>query len=551
MGHNIKMSMHGDQNLTKFFMRKDSSAIPITRTSNDELALSFYLLGKELTASEKMLSFSRLLWPFLSIQGVISTHLILDGLSLFSKKGKFTNPPRKPLIGHILRNVENRKKTELLERIIDILIYEDTEAEELSAGEESEYKKLTIKNLVNPEILKGLMELIPYIEMNPIKDYEQLDTDLTTEIALDISEKFRNTIQEMKGNALRWENLTELISEKVDKWLIDMNVDLKDVESRYTSKINKTSVRIDDQAVEDRLNRERDNIDQWKVNQKKKITEKISLSFKKLDRILEEIVNKNRYYCNETNLKSKRFESLVPDFENHISDLKNQENKMRKMITNIEKEFAEFKEKGKAVDLKAKNRLEEQEAKLKSELENRNQTIQSIQQEKKEAIKNIQKKKAKIESLYNQIKDIIQQKKQDCLQEAADLKKWAIEDTEASLFSKPIRWFFLPVYVMFIEDEDMFEERMEILFPGYISQSEPIYEDVSSAFSQLRHLINDEIEDNMKLRSNFEFTAEGKNFLEDPNFSKKIQKGISILRNKGLANQELETSIRRNLKRIS
>ncbi|MFO8019881.1 MAG: hypothetical protein R6U96_14750 [Promethearchaeia archaeon] len=545
------MSIHGDQYLSKYFIRKDSKLPPVTLASNDELTLAFYLLSKDLKEEEKIISFSRLIWPFLSIQGVISTHIILDGLNLFSKRGKYTNPPRKPLIGHIMRNVDQRNKSEILERIIEVLTYEDTEAEEVSAGEESEFKRLNIENLTNPEFCSGLMELIPKIEMHSIKEYAQLDTALTTDNALDISEKFRNTVQEMKDNAFRWENLIELISEKVDKWLIDLNVELKDVKSRFSSKLDKISLKIDNDQIKQRMARERDNIDQWKVKQKKKITEKISLMFKNLDRDLEEILKKNRAYTNGTGLKSKIFENLVPDFESHLEFLNSKQEKLQNLIKKIQDDFIKFKEEAEEVDIKAQNRLEEKEKNLRSELEKRNQKIEKIKQEKKEAIKGIQKRKAKIENLYSRIQTIITEKKEDCLREAADLKKWAIKDTEAALFSKPIRWFFLPVYVIFIENEDMFEERMEILFPGYISDSQPIYEDVSSAFSELRNFINEKVEDNMKLRSNFEFTAEGKNFVEDPNFSKKIQKGLSILRNKNLTNSEIENTIRKNLNRLS
>jgi len=105
------MSIHGNQYILPLFYNH-SSLPPIK--DYDELALSFYLLTKNLKQNEKILSFSRLLWPFLCVQGVISSHIILDGLNIFSKKGKLSNPPRQPLIGHVLRNIENRTKTEFI-----------------------------------------------------------------------------------------------------------------------------------------------------------------------------------------------------------------------------------------------------------------------------------------------------------------------------------------------------------------------------------------------------------------------------------------------------
>ncbi|MFX0072584.1 MAG: hypothetical protein ACFFAO_15975, partial [Candidatus Hermodarchaeota archaeon] len=172
------MSIHGNQYLLPLFLRKDPSLPHINE--NDELTLAFYLLTKELN-KEKIISFSKLLWPLLSIQGATSTHIILDGLKIYSKKGRYSNPPRQPLIGHILRNVENRTQIEMLNRIIEVLTYKDTEAEEIGTGEESEFRTLTIEGLINPDHLNSLIKLIPYIEYSPIIEYAPLDTSLTTE----------------------------------------------------------------------------------------------------------------------------------------------------------------------------------------------------------------------------------------------------------------------------------------------------------------------------------------------------------------------------------
>ena len=211
------MSVHGNQNLLPLFLRKEKDMPAIK--ANEEMALAFYLLTKDRSEDEKILSFSRLLWPFLSIQGVISTHIFLDGLMLFSKKGRYSNPPRQPLIGHVLRNIDNRSELEQLEKIIEVLTYIDSEAEEIGEGEESEYHTLEIEGLVNPEFLEALMKIIPLIKNLPIADYIVLDTALSTEKALQISERYRNIIDEMKGNGLRWETVSELIGKEVTKWI--------------------------------------------------------------------------------------------------------------------------------------------------------------------------------------------------------------------------------------------------------------------------------------------------------------------------------------------
>ena len=148
------MSIHGNQYILPLFYTPQSIP-PINEF--DELALSFYLLTKNLEKGEKVVSFSRLVWPFLCVQGVISTHIILDGLNVYSKKDKLSNPPRQPLIGHLLRNIENRTQIEQIKKIIEVLNYSDNEAESLGESEDSEFQKLKIKSLVNPEFLQTLI----------------------------------------------------------------------------------------------------------------------------------------------------------------------------------------------------------------------------------------------------------------------------------------------------------------------------------------------------------------------------------------------------------
>ena len=64
----------------------------------------------------------------------------------------------------------------------------------------------------------------------------------------------------MKGNARRWETQIELTGKEVDKWLIDLNVQFKDIETRYSSQINKTSQSIDSDQIKEQIALESDKI---------------------------------------------------------------------------------------------------------------------------------------------------------------------------------------------------------------------------------------------------------------------------------------------------
>ncbi len=544
------MTVHGNQYLLPFFIRKGSQ--PLSIQGNDGLSLAFYLLTKELDKNEKIISFSRLLWPILSIQGVISTHIMLDGLNLFNNTGRFSNPPRQPLIGHILRNIDNRTKIEQLNILIDILSYKDKEAEEIGEGEESEFRTLKIDGLINPVFLQSLIKIIPLIEYKPIADYTVLDSIISTENALDISEEYRKIINTMKGNALRWKTQIELIDKEVSKWLIDLNVQLKDIDSRYSSQITKTSSSIDVFQVDEQTKLEQDKIDQWNVSEKKKIIENISTLFKTSERHLEEMINKNKFFTSGDSLKSRVFEDILPHFENQFVYLKEEGKKFLESLEAFNQRFNEFKERASQIDNETKQKLAKFKDSLHVKLKDRDKLLTEFESEKEAKISKLNDLKTQIEDLFAKIKDIIQVKHNTCLQEAQKLTGWSFNDNQSDLFSRPVQWIYMPVYAMFIEDEDKMEEYMNIIFPGYITNDpNAIYENISDAFNSLKNIVSDRVEKDMPTRSNFEFSSERKNLIKDPSFKKRIQLGISKLREKLLLNETMERIIRENLNPLS
>ncbi|MFX1314985.1 MAG: hypothetical protein ACFE9T_03920 [Promethearchaeota archaeon] len=541
--------IHGNQYLLPFFIRREIHQPAIQE--NDELTLAFYLLTKDLKKSEKIHSFSRLLWPLLCIQGVVSTHIILDGLLVFGKKDKFSNPPRQPLIGHLLRNVENRTEIDQLNKIIDVLTYKDIEAEEIGDTEESEYHTMEINGLINPEFLQALIKIIPLVEYNPITEYTVLDPSITTENALDVAEEYRNTINTMKGNSFRWKTQIELIGKEVDKWLIDLNVQIKDINLRYSSQISKTTSSIDPTQIDQQTKLEQDKIDQWSVNEKKKVIESISTLFITAERHLEEMIKKNKFFSHGDTLKSRVFQDLLPHFESHFTYLRGEGQKFIETLNSLHERFIELKKRAIQIDNEAYNQLESIKESLYNKLKDRNKLLTEFASEKEEQLSKLEILKSKIEKLYGDIKEIIQSKQNNCLQEAQDLISWSLNDDQSEMFSRPIQWIYMPIYVAFIEDEDKREEYMKILFPGYV-KNDPnnIYEPVSDAFISLESTLIEKMEKNIAIRSNFEFSSDRKNLIKEPNLKKIIQIGISKLRNKLFLNENVERNIRETLERV-
>ena len=539
------MSIHGNQYILPLFYN-NSSLPPIK--DYDELALSFYLLTKNLKQNEKVLSFSRLLWPFLCVQGVISTHIILDGLNLFSKKGKLSNPPRQPLIGHLLRNIENRTKEEQIKKIIDVLQYIDKDAEAIGESEESEFQKLKIDSLTNPEFLQTLVKLLPFVEFKSVAEYMPLETNFTTEQALEIADTYRNTIDYMKGNALRWDTQIELIGKEVDKWLIDLNVQFKDVSSRFSSQISKTSQTIDSSQIKEKFALESDRIDQWKVNEKRNVIENISVLFKTAERNLEEIIKKNKAFTHTDILKGRVFNDIITPFENHFKYLIEEGNNFVHSVTSLTEKYMTLKERALEIDVEAKKKLDDFSSSLDLKLQDRDKNLSAFEEEKEKMISEIKVLQKSIEDLYAQVKNIIKTKNGTCLQEAKDLISWSLVDNESELFSRPIVWIYMPLYVMFIENEEILEEKMVAVYPGFITDDpNNRYQEISGAMLNLKEAVNERIEEDMALRSNFEFSSENRNLLNDPSLAKKIQQGISILRRTTILSEQMENELRSKL----
>jgi hypothetical protein len=351
----------------------------------------------------------------------------------------------------------------------------------------------------------------------------------------------------MKGNSLRWESQISLIEKELNKWMTDLTVKLKDAGLRYSSQINKVSSIIDDSQLKKQLELEHDKIDLWKGNEKKNIIENISVLFKTAERNLQEIIKKNRFFSQEDSLRSKVFEDLLDPFELHFNYLKEEGNKFLENIENLYKKYIEYKDQALNIDKKANEKLNEFEKQLTEKLQKRDIQLGEFQQEKQEVIKNLKNQQTEIEKSLRRIKEIIASKVNNCLKEANELIDWSIRDTQVELFSKPIQWIYMPFYAIFFEDESSKEEKMNVVFPGYIKDINSIYEDISESFKELKSFLIEKIENDMKIRSNFEFTLEHKNFLKDPSFKKKFQMGLSLLRNKALLNTQIESKIKEYL----
>jgi hypothetical protein len=66
----------------------------------------------------------------------------------------------------------------------------------------------------------------------------------------------------------------------------------------------------------------------------------------------------------------------------------------------------------------------------------------------------------------------------------------------------------------------------------------------------LKDYINEKIEDDMALRSNFEFSCENNNILKMQNIEKRVQRGVSFLRKIGVIDQNIDLFLKKKLNEI-
>jgi len=378
-----------------------------------------------------------------------------------------------------------------------------------------------------------------------------LETNFTTDQALEIANTYRKTIDYMKGNALRWNTQIELIGKEVDRWLIDINVQLKDINSRFSSQISKTSQTIDPSQIKEKIAVEGDKIDQWKVSEKKNVIENISVLFKTAERNLEEIIKKNKAFTHTDILKGRVFNDVIAPFENHFKYLIEEGNNFVRSVTALTENYMALKERALEIDVEAKKKVDDFSSSLDLKLRDRDKNLSVFEEEKEKMISEIKALQESIEFLYSQIKIIIKTKNGNCLQEAKELISWSLVDNESELFSRPIVWIYMPLYAMFTENEKTQEEKMITVYPGFITDDpNNRYQEISGAMINLKETVNERIEEDMALRSNFEYSIENRDLLKDQSLAKKIQQGISTLRRTTVLSEQMENDLRSKLSLI-
>ncbi|MHA1730981.1 MAG: hypothetical protein ACTSU5_03515, partial [Promethearchaeota archaeon] len=194
--------VHGNQLILPSVI-KDGEPLPF----GSELIVAFGEMLDRKREDEEWLSFSRLLWPIVFIQGEASNHLVIDDLGIAKLQVQVTNPPRTAKVGHILRDNSLRNE-EKLEAVYKTLTYTDEVLER--APEDMEKLSVEIPGLMSPEMIQGLAKIVRDMKSSPIDLSAVLDSTFTTEQALNLSGEYRKILDLTRGNGVRWASVEQL-----------------------------------------------------------------------------------------------------------------------------------------------------------------------------------------------------------------------------------------------------------------------------------------------------------------------------------------------------
>jgi hypothetical protein len=227
------MSIHGNQ---KFLPFMKSSSGPLVDSPGDYV-IGFKLLLDQMKSGETFASFSRLAWPLIIVSGDSSSHIVFDDVGICNLRLKINNPPRQAIIGHVLRNIENRTHDEILALITDIIEYTERGRKfklgEIKEEETEEYKDIFIEGLMNPSLIDGFANIISFLRNEPMAEYSLLESQYSVERTLELSELFRAYIKESNGNKIRWNDLKNLLEKPFSDWETELRVQAKDEEMRF------------------------------------------------------------------------------------------------------------------------------------------------------------------------------------------------------------------------------------------------------------------------------------------------------------------------------
>ena len=444
---------------------------------------------------------------------------MIDNVGVFTQDFKLINAPRTARVGHIIRNPnwDNLKKMEFIIKEIKYQKIEELQLDDQNSQiNDSEFLNKKISGLMPAKFTQKVGKFVKQLTQFNINEVGHLDEVFDFDQSMEIAQDWFKSLKTMKGNQSRWKSVIDMITEPLDKWQKDLIVKIKDQKELYTKALNKT-IEIDEFKIQDKLNKQKDVMDSWVLQEQKAISEKIGKMFKGIDIIFEGLRKKNEFFLNTDILRSTPVGEVVKYAYQNIAQIRSGLEKSEEELYQISEKINSIRKTVAETNLSAEEKIELLNLELQNKKQTQEEDIRKLKQENDRKISKFENNLQEIEENFEQIKVIIGKKMEDCIKDMDLLRSFQIDD-QLTKIAKPTLRVFIPIGIGIIEDED-FDERIEIVFPSYVSST---FERINlcEEIDEYEKEISEILDSNMKLRSTFEFTA-----ANSPNYKPHIING--------------------------
>ena len=509
------------------------------------IALNFIEISKRVGAFEKLIKMTEIFWPITLIQGEPNFKLMIDNVGIANIIFKLTNSPRTAQIGHVLRNSEKEKikKLSIIKRIMEfkekILIDNNNSNQSVDSDEET--INIYLKGLLGADLVEGFGKILPRSSSFIESQQATLDTIYNFDQAIDHAQKWFSALNMARGNRERWSSLRNMIETPINKWITDYTVQKKDLEERYKKEIAKHDG-LDETDIKNQLNRQRDLVDSWVLKEQKGITERVGKMFKGIDLIFEDLQKNYKFFLNIDTLRTKPVGEVITYAYQNIANTRTAMNEIDKKLSNISEKINVIRKDLANTNLSATEKVDLYNMNLKNKQMEQTRLMKHLEIERNNQIQKIQEIQDNIKDYYQEIKNLVQEKIKHCKFDEILLKNYQIDDN-ISKINTPTLKLFIPIGIGIIENEDE-DEHIEVIFPSYYDeqlQRKP----VSSGFIDFERQVTEILDDNMRLRSNFEFTVENA-----VDYIPNIMNGLNFLSQKNLLSAELNEKYKLQINKI-
>ena len=500
----------------------------------ESIALNFTQLIDRMNPEEKLIKMTQILWPVIFIQAEPNFKLMIDKVGVSKLNMNINNAPKTAQIGHVLRNskMDNFAKLETVKNIIEFKekIFLDKEQEIQDDNNNSdEILFQEINGLFKPDLLKGMGKIVSKLTNFNQSDYSCLENIYTFDDSINFGQEWIENLRMIQGIRDRWKSLKEMIEKPMSRWKIDLLVQKKDIQEIYQSKLGKAH-QIDETDIQKTLDKAKDNVDVWILQEQKNIIEKIGKMFKGIDLVFEDIHNRNKYFLQTDILKSKNsvgtvvvkayqnvahIRTALEESESQLDIISSKINKIRKDLENT--------------NLSAEERIHLLNSELIDRQQNQKNDFQMLENERNQKMEEVQTTLDNLSGIFLEISTIIDDKIKKCKFDEINLRNWQIDDNITHI-TNPTLNIFIPIGIAIFEDEDE-DERIEIIFPSEYNSSKLERIPLSSEFIAFEKEVTTILDTNMQLRSNFEFCCE-----RAPAYKNEIIKGLDMLEAKRILN---------------